>query len=173
MRYFIVNILLVLAWNYSFSQNILREQVEKTYLSQVGVIEHGYNSGDSVNMYLASVNLKPGNAWCAAFVSWVYQKNEVLNPKSGWSPNWFTSQYVIWKSNGLKNQIPKHGDVFGIYFKEKKRIAHVGFIHRFGESITITVEGNTNEAGSREGDGVYIKRRPTRQIYAVSRYIKD
>lgn len=173
MRNIIIIILLVFTWNYSISQNLLREQVEKTYLSQVGVVEKGYNTGDSVNMYLASVNLGHGNAWCAAFVSWVYQKNGVLNPKSGWSPSWFNPKYVIWKRDGLKNQTPRSGDVFGIYFKEKKRIAHVGFIHRFGESITITVEGNTNEAGSREGDGVYIKRRPTRQIYAVSKYIKD
>ena len=174
MRYFIVNILLVLVWNHSVGQNVLREQVEKTYISQVGVTEQGYNSGDSIDMYLASVDLKPGNPWCAAFVSWTYQKNGVISPKSGWSPSWFADKYVIWKKEGgLKNQTPRPGDVFGIYFKEKKRIAHVGFIHRFGEQITITVEGNTNAAGSRDGDGVYVKRRPTRQLFYVARYIND
>lgn len=126
-------------------------------------------------MYLASVNLKPGNAWCAAFVSWVYTENGIINPKSGWSPAWFSSQNIIWKSrDGQKNNnFPLTGDVFGIYFTEKRRIAHIGFIHRFDEHITITVEGNTNAAGSRDGDGVYIKRRPTRQLFYVARYIND
>lgn len=173
MHNIVAIILFVLAWNYSVGQNVLRQQVERTYLSQVGVREHGYNSGDSVNMYLASVNLMPGNAWCAAFVSWVYQRNGILNPKSGWAPAWFAPQYIVWSSDGLKNQTPRPGDVFGIYFNEKKRIAHIGFVHRFGEDITITVEGNTNAAGSREGDGVYVKRRPTRQLFYVSRFIID
>jgi len=53
----------------------------------------------------------------------------------------------------------------------KKRIAHVGFIHAQEGDYYITVEGNTNQAGSREGDGVYKKRRPKRTIYKVADYI--
>lgn len=64
------------------------------------------------------------------------------------------------------------GDIFGIYFQNKGRIAHVGFVHRFGDKYTITVEGNTNEEGSREGDGVYLKRRLTKQLYKISRYVR-
>ena len=67
--------------------------------------------------------------------------------------------------------IPRAGDVFGIYFPEKKRIAHVGFIDQWDENWLITVEGNTNSSGDREGDGVYRKRRPIRSIYRVARYI--
>lgn len=115
--------------------------------------------------------MEPGAPWCAAFVAYVYTVNGVPNPKSAWSPAWFSSKYVVWSYTGEKKDIPQPGDVFGIYYTEKKRIAHVGFIHRFGENITVTVEGNTNKAGSREGDGVYMKRRPTRQIYKVARYI--
>jgi len=127
-----------------------------------------------VDQYLASVNFTPGYAWCAAFVSWVYQKNGVVNPKSAWVPSWFNKNNIIWqRNNGLKNQMPQPGDVFGLYYSDKKIIGHIGFIHRFGDLITITVEGNTNNAGSSEGDGVYLKRRPTRQIYTIARYIKD
>lgn len=126
-----------------------------------------------VDQYLGAVSLKPGNAWCAAFVAWVYQQNGVVYPHSGWSPSWFAPQHVVWSRDGLKNRSPLPGDVFGIYFAEKKRIAHVGFVHRFGATVTITVEGNTNNAGSREGDGVYLKRRPTRQLFKIARYIND
>lgn len=66
---------------------------------------------------------------------------------------------------------PSTGDVFGIYFPEKKRIAHVGFIDSWDGTWLITVEGNTNISGNPEGDGVYRKRRPIRSIYRVARYI--
>jgi len=66
---------------------------------------------------------------------------------------------------------PATADVFGIYFPEKKRIAHVGFIDSWDGTWLITVEGNTNTSGHPEGDGVYRKRRPVRSIYQVARYI--
>lgn len=66
---------------------------------------------------------------------------------------------------------PQSGDVFGIYFPEQARIAHVGFIDQWDGNWLITVEGNTNYSGSREGDGVYRKRRLLSSIYKVARYI--
>lgn len=60
--------------------------------------------------------------------------------------------------------------MFGIWFQKLGRIAHVGFIHEWGCEWVVTVEGNTNDAGSREGDGVYMKRRINRQIYKVARW---
>ena len=67
---------------------------------------------------------------------------------------------------------PTTGDIFGLYFSEKGRIAHVGFIDQWDGTWMISVEGNTNESGSREGDGVYRKRRLIRSIYKVARYIR-
>jgi len=68
---------------------------------------------------------------------------------------------------------PGTGDVFALYFPEKGRIAHVGFIDQWDGTWLITVEGNTNVSGGREGDGVYRKRRLVRSIYKVARYIKN
>jgi len=68
---------------------------------------------------------------------------------------------------------PTTGDVFGIYFPEKKRIAHVGFIDQWDGTWLITVEGNTNVSGSIEGDGVYRKRRLVKSVYKVARYIEE
>ena len=67
--------------------------------------------------------------------------------------------------------VPTTGDVFGLYFPEKGRIAHVGFIDEWKDPWVITVEGNTNVLGGREGDGVYRKRRLVRSIYKVARYV--
>lgn len=69
------------------------------------------------------------------------------------------------------NGQPGTADVFGIYFPDKKRIAHVGFVDLWDGTWLITVEGNTTISGSREGDGVYRKRRPVQSIYQVARYI--
>ncbi|MDP3469498.1 MAG: hypothetical protein Q8S11_14250 [Daejeonella sp.] len=80
--------------------------------------------------------------------------------------------YPTRQTTGNRQQItPTTGDVFGIYFPEKKRIAHVGFIDSWDGTWLITVEGNTNTSGHPEGDGVYRKRRPVRSIYRVARYI--
>jgi hypothetical protein len=152
-----------------------RDNVEKTYLEQVGVREAtGLNDGVQVAQYLESTGLTEGYAWCAAFVNWTYVKNNVEVPEKypAWSPSWFPPSRV-YEDIDIGGSTPQKGDVFGLYFKSKNRIAHVGFIHKWppDKNYCITVEGNTNEAGSREGDGVYKKRRLKRQIYKVSNWI--
>lgn len=168
-------------------------KVKQIYDSQIGIKESGQNSGPQVEQYLSYVNLPKGNPWCAAFVCWVYGQAGVANPRTGWSPALFPASKLIWsrKSKPLSgtalpyppqlttdnrqpatvNSQPATGDVFGIYFPEKGRIAHVGFIDTREESWLITVEGNTNPSGAREGDGVYRKRRLIRSIDRVARYI--
>lgn len=167
-------LLLLMAVSTGYPQQA-RDNVEQTYLDQVGVLEAtGHNDGVEVAKYLNSTNLTEGYAWCAAFVNWVYGENDVAVPMTypAWSPSWFPTDKVI---TGIKNgrATPQKGDVFGLYFKSKKRIAHVGFIHKWppDKGYCITVEGNTNKAGSREGDGVYKKRRLKRQVHKVSNWI--
>jgi hypothetical protein len=78
------------------------------------------------------------------------------------------------QTTGNRQQVtPDTGDVFGIYFPDKNRIAHTGFIDQWDGTWLITVEGNTNDSGGREGDGVYRKRRPVKSIYQVARYIRQ
>lgn len=169
-----------------------RNLIRQIYDSQLGVRESGINRGLQIEQYLKYVDLARGNPWCAAFVCWVLGKAGVENPKTGWSPGLFPSGKVIWDRGGklkvesgkLIPQVQERGgiwsmkgpqtaDVFGIYFTEKKRIAHVGFIDQWDGTWLITVEGNTNENGSREGDGVYRKRRTVSSIYQVARYINQ
>ena len=157
----------------SFSGDPIREKLKKVYSAEIGVREKtGKNDGVRVEQYLKYVALTKGNPWCASFVCWGYGQVGVKNPKSGYCPDLFTSKYIIYKRTGAPNKAPpQSGDIFGIYFPEKKRIAHTGFVDEWGSKYVITVEGNTNEAGSREGDGVYKKRRLINSIYAVANYI--
>ncbi len=190
----------------------LRQKVKKIYTSQIGIREKQSNSGPAVEAYLRYVNLAKGNPWCAAFVCWVYGKAGVVNPRTGWSPDLFGEDKVIWdraesgklrtesfhrfayppiQSSGLPLQTssrfpalitrptqtsgfrPQTSDVFALYFPEKGRIAHVGFIDKWDGTWMVTVEGNTNVSGSREGDGVYRKRRLVKSVYKVARFILD
>lgn len=152
---------------------IIRDKIAQTYSSQVGVRElTGNNDGKAVETYLHYCGLSKGQPWCAAFVCWVYGQNNVHNPKSGFCPDLFKTNRVIWRRSTKYNGLPVSGDIFGIYFPEKRRIAHTGFIDKWGSIQVHTVEGNTNQAGSREGDGVYQKIRLARQIYSVARYIQ-
>lgn len=152
----------------------IQQSVVNIYTAEIGVRElTGNNDGIRVVEYLKTAHLSKGNPWCAAFVCWTYKKSNVHTIISGYSPAWFPKSNTIYTRGSATNRIPDRADVFGIYFKNKGRIAHVGFIDKWPQnnSYCVTVEGNTNDAGSREGDGVYCKRRLKSQIYKVSRWI--
>ena len=151
----------------------IRDQVALTYEGEVGVREIGGNNrGPGPRKYLASVNLGEGYAWCAAFVKWVFNEHGIdTGSANAWSPSWFPNDRVIFRRGQVPKVIPDKGDVFGLYYHNLRRIGHVGFVHDWSSDWVITVEGNTNGDGSRDGDGVHRKRRLKKQIYVVSRYI--
>lgn len=132
---------------------------------EIGIREKsGQNDGERVEAYLATVGLKKGQPWCAAFVSWVFQKGGHHQPKTGWSPALFNSK--------VNTKTVKPGNIFGIWFPQIKRIAHVGLVEKREGDWLISIEGNTNVAGSREGDGVYRKRRSVKSIYVFADWLK-
>ena len=126
-----------------------------------------------VEHYLAAVGFAPGYAWCAAFVSWCYQQVDVQHPQSAWVPSYSKKQNLIYQRGQFIKQLPRSGDVFMIWFDRLNRPAHIGFVDEWKGHWVTTVEGNTNDDGSREGDGVYRKRRLKRQVWAVSNFIGD
>ncbi len=142
----------------------------KTATSQIGVHElTGNNDGEKVEQYLSSVKLKKGNPWCAAFMAWCHDQCGIKHPVSGYSPDWFKGK-AVYKTRELFPNRNYSGYVFGLYFPSKKRVAHVGLVERSDGNYFITIEGNTNEAGSREGDGVYKKRRLKRQVHVLKSF---
>jgi len=160
----------------------VRDCVIDTAEYYLDVRETSTNLSVEIDQFLASTGLGSGYAWCAAFVNYVYDVNGVETPGkyAAWSPSWFPEDKVVYTRtnarndhlNSAKTQI-QHGDVFGIYYPNKNRVAHVGLIKKWpnDNSYCYTIEGNTNNNGSREGNGVYSKRRLKRQIYQVSNWI--
>ena len=130
----------------------------------------GKNDGKAVGAYLASVGLGERYPWCAAYVSYNLQAFDIDNPNSAWSPHFAKKKDIIWspKKGGKE---PKAGDVFTIWYTNLDRVGHVGFIESQKGGHFVTIEGNTNEAGSRLGIGVFKRKRDARKIYAVTDYI--
>lgn len=147
-------------------QNNQRAALVQTAENEVGVREKtGNNDGVMVEAYLAFVGLKKPEPWCAAFVCWVYAKNGFKKPRSGWSPDLFPSSRLA--------RLALPGNILGIYFPDKNRIAHVGIIIREKDDWIYSVEGNTDVAGSREGDGVYRRMRHKRTIYKIADWVAE
>jgi hypothetical protein len=148
--------------------------VTRTYLSQVGVREAtNHNDGRVVEMYLHSCGLGRGYAWCAAFVKWcLIQCGVDTRSITAWAASAENVAQPIYRS-GRWYHTPIAGDVFTIWDYRYHRVAHTGFFHtRINESMYETVEGNTNEGGLSNGDGVYRRRRSYRATHSISRWIK-
>lgn len=102
-------------------------------LSKLGAKEStGKNDGDFVDECLALCGLDnkkqlqatgKGYAWCAAFVSWVFNKAGVVSIANAWAPAWFPEKKLVKDGkyrcmdvaaidyNGIKN-----GHVFFIFY---------------------------------------------------------
>lgn len=145
--------------------------------SQMGVREAtGNNDGPQVEAYLKSVGLKAGDPWCAAFIYWCgKQALGVRNPlpRSGWSPDFVRSP--TWtRARGGQLQ---PGDVAGIYFASKKRVAHVFVIRSVGARSVGTFEGNTSpdavegSAADRDGGRAASKIRPLSTLHSARSWL--
>lgn len=150
----------------------VRKRLQKVYLNEVGVREKtGRNDGKDVAKYLKSVNLGEGYAWCAAFVKWCFDQVGVKTTITAWSPTAHNRNNVVYEKGDWKTAF-EPGDVFTLYYSNKKRIGHTGFVNSMlNDNMLETCEGNTNDAGSREGDGVYLKYRPVKTIYTITSWI--
>ncbi|WP_316812836.1 peptidoglycan-binding protein [Pedobacter heparinus] len=138
----------------------VRQEVLRIARAEVGVKERtGNNDGPRVEEYLAYTGLKKGNPYCASFVSWCFHKAGYDQPRTAWSPSMFPASRMV--------KEPKPADVFGVYFPEFKRIAHAGIVAEIKGDWLVGYEGNSNNDGSRNGDGVYQRLRHKR---TVSRY---
>jgi len=135
-----------------------------------------------VDQFLRSVGLNPAAGsfpWCAAFVYWCFDQASIAlsikNPvvkTAGVVEHWNLAG-----SRGIHRlsveecldepSLVKPGMIFiittgGIH-------GHTGMVQEVRGTALTTVEGNTNEGGSREGIGVF--RRTTRTIAAMRGFI--
>lgn len=124
----------------------------------------GPNRGPVIDQANRLCQVPLGSPWCAAIISLAYSECGFSQPKTAWSPAMFP------EAKRVSEQSAKAGDLAGIYFPSLGRIGHVLMIRKRFGSMWLTVEGNTNSGGSRDGDGLYFRKRPVSQIRFYSRW---
>jgi hypothetical protein len=138
-------------------------------LSQDGISESpkGSNKGPEVNKYLESAGISPGYAWCMAFVYWCVNGAAIdLNIEN---PLVRTGAVMLqWNTTKLR-KLPKTsgginpGDIFIMQFSHGT--GHTGFVEKIEGGLIHTIEGNTNDDGSREGYEVARRVRPISSVH--------
>ena len=171
MRHLLSLYLFLLLGFSSYSQDVRAKLVNTAY-KYVGVKEAtNNNDGKQVEYILSTVHLKKGNPWCAALQARIHDDVNIKNPHSGYSPDWFKTNVVYDKKKMSVTKFKaQNGQVFGLYIPSKGRIDHVGMIVGEMGNFYITIEGNTNDAGSDEGEGCYKKLRSKESISMISDY---
>lgn len=150
--------------------------------SQVGVMEEppGSNRGPQVDEYLKAVGIEPSDdsyPWCAAFVYWSFRhaaiRIGIQNPAirtAGVLDHWakagqkgikriFLAEFIVDFS------LVKPGLVFVINTGGGK--GHMGLVEDYRDDRLVTIEGNTNLPGDREGVGVF--RRTGRKLSDINK----
>lgn len=162
----------------------IAEAVAQAAESKIGVRESGGpNKGAALQPFFDADWYDPngsapgdnGYAWCASFVCWCVQvavagRIITFHPPrtpSAWGMEaWSLAQdRSTWTLKPAGRDI-KRGDIVVFAF------SHVGIAvgDPDANGYVETVEGNTNGAGSREGDGVYRKRRKISSIRSRIRF---
>lgn len=138
--------------------------------SQVGVREEPQysNSGPEVDQYLMSVGLNSGNYWCMALVYWIFQQAArrlgMVNPlirTGGCMDHWnraakpMLPKRITAAKARVNPELVKPGMIGILLIAPKTGAGHTYIVEsRQGRKLT-TIEGNSAENGSRNGDGCY------------------
>lgn len=127
----------------------------------------GYHEGrtgahwNNINKYAPSLGFANGQAWCDTFANFLLWLAGVSVPPGAKSAGCAAS-VAAYKKAGRWTEYPVTGaEVFyGAGGGE-----HCGIVTGWDDTHVFTIEGNTNDSGSAEGDGVYAKTRVRRDAY--------
>lgn len=147
---------------------------------EVGVREQppGSNRGPEVDLYLSAVGAGLlGQPWCMAFVYWCFSQAArrlgVDNPAprtAGVIASWNEARDVA--AARIVTAAEARRDPAGVtpgmvfYIDTGGGAGHAGFVADVIDGRLVTIEGNTNDGGSREGIGVFLRSR--RRIEAIN-----
>lgn len=139
--------------------------VKNWYTSQIGIREAtGHNDGPEIKKWLAHYNLTEGYSYCSAFVGYGFYKAGVTTTINAWSPTSVNWKNIIWDGTKLIKK-PQSADVISLWSASLKRVSHTGYFdHDINGTVYESVEANTNDNGSFNGDGVYKKKEVTRLL---------
>lgn len=140
----------------------MRQEFIDLLKAEAGYREGQSASGDWNNVQKYSeetpgLEWSDGQPWCATFEAWGAHK---LGMDNIWPMTASCLNAVAWwKQAGRWTEYPVLG---GPFYLGADGGEHTGVVVAFDADTITTVEGNTNDDGSAEGNGVYIKTRQRR-----------
>lgn len=140
------------------------ERVKNIAYGFVGTREVGNNGGPQVTMFLKSVGLRPGNPWCAAFVSFCLDsaKIKTLRTRSGLARHFISKNKTIRATKVMQTNMKLPSGTVVVWRRGTTTFGHVGFVDTWIGKSGSTIEGNTSSGrgGSQyNGGGVWSRRR--------------
>lgn len=168
------------AWEASLNvTGTIASRIVSIAATQIGIREVTKNQGEGIEKYWTATTYAEGfknrEPYCAAFVCWVIREacagREVpfSLPKSP-----VAYDFEKWAGANAKKGVlmlsnvhtPQAGDIFTL-----STASHVGLIKSVNKSMVVTIEGNTDGSGSREGDGVYERTRTIASLRKIIRIV--
>ena len=131
----------------------LQSDALKVAVTQLGVKEKplGSNGGKEVDMYLKSVGLGTGYSWCMAFIYWCF--SEAARVNGDIAPLVKTGGVLAaWNKADKKYRVigePQSGDIGIMSFGNGN--GHTFIVEKVAAGVLQTIEGNSNNDGSRNG----------------------
>ncbi|MGI5347038.1 GH25 family lysozyme [Streptomyces sp. CA-250714] len=127
--------------------------------AEVGYRE-GANNRQKYSPAVPSLEWSQNQAWCQTFQAWVALKagTASIEPRTAScraATDWF-------KARGRFSEFPAIGAQ--VFFGSGGG-SHVGRVYAYDATYVYTIEGNTNDNGSAEGNGVYLRKRRRRDSY--------
>lgn len=120
-----------------------------------------WNNNQKFSLEQPSLRWSNFMAWCATFVCWGFAKNGGYAPIGGSS----TAAVAVFrdraKASGRFSEYPAVGAIMIL----GQSGVHTGVVYAYDSTYIYTIEGNTNDSGSAEGNGVYLKRRTRASVY--------
>lgn len=133
--------------------------------SQLGYHEghdaSGWNNRQKYSEQVPGLAWSDEQPWCATFANWVFWQAGIHVPTGAVSASCAASVAAYKKAKRF-TQYPVIG---AQVFYGKGGGEHTGICTGYDLMHEIAVEGNTNDNGSAEGDGVYRKERERRSSY--------
>lgn len=120
-----------------------------------------YNNDQKYSDQLPGFAWSDNQPWCATFVQWLLWQVGVSVPTGAKSASCAMS-CAAYKKAGRFTEYPVVGAQ--IFFGPAGG-THTGIVERYDDTYVYTIEGNTNDSGSAEGNGVYRKKRVRRDAY--------
>lgn len=154
---------------YEWKNLPFRERFLHVARSQIdlGVKEVTENWSPAIKAYLAVVGIFSPAYWCAAFITWCMIEAGAVRSKL---PKLAGSTYFWWlwaKNNGRLSQTPSRGRL-GVW--NGKNGGHIMAVAEVKGSAIRTIEGNTDDKGSRNGTKVAERHRFIESFSAYPRH---